>query len=312
MFYPSAVIRKPDSALSATSEYSVQNKVVKAALDLKADASSLSNYYLKSETYSQTEVDNAIGAAISSAYKAGGTCAFANLPTNDASHEGYVYNVTDSFTTTADFVEGAGNTYPAGTNVAIVDIGSSGSPVYKYDVLAGFVDLTPYQTKNLATAVESASTVEGALAALSTNKLAASDYVVDSALDTTSENPVQNKVVKGALDNKLDASAYVVDDAMSSSSTNPVQNNVIKSYVDSATGGLRDTILTQTLAAGATTVTFSDTGLTSTAIIDIFTDKKDVHPTAADDSTAGTLVLTFDEQDSATTVKVVIKAVPAA
>ena len=128
MYYPSAVIRKPDSALSSTSEYSVQNKVVKAALDLKADASSLSNYYLKTETYSQTEVDNKVSAAISSAYKAGGSVAFANLPTNDAAHEGYVYNVTDSFTTTADFVEGAGNTYPAGTNVAIVDIGSSGSP----------------------------------------------------------------------------------------------------------------------------------------------------------------------------------------
>ena len=309
MFYPSAVIRKPDSALSSTSEYSVQNKVVKAALDLKADASDLSNYYLKSETYSQTEVDNAIGAAISSAYKAGGTCAFANLPTNDASHEGYVYNVTDSFTTTADFVEGAGNTYPAGTNVAIVDIGSSGSPVYKYDVLAGFVDLSGYQTKNLATAVESATTVEGALAALSTNKLPASDYVVDPSLSDSSENPVQNKVVKGALDLKVNTAD--IDTAMSDSSTNPVRNNVIKAYVDSATGGLRDTILTQTLAANATSVTFTDASLTSTAVINIYTDKKDVHPTAADDSTAGTLVLTFDAQESATTVKVVVKAVPA-
>lgn len=310
MYYPSAVIRKPDSALSSTSEYSVQNKVVKAALDLKADAADLANYYLKTETYNKTEVDNKVDSALTSAYKAGGSCTFANLPALSAANEGYVYDVSDAFTTTSDFVEGAGKSYPAGTNVAIIDVGSEGSPVYKYDVMAGFIDQTLLQTKALSTPVESQSTVEGALAALSTNKLAASDYVVDAALDATSENPVQNKVVKGALDLKLNASAYVVDNALSDQSENPVQNKVVKAAIDQATGKVTDKILTQTLAAGNTTVTFTDTDLTSTAIISIFTDKKDVHPTAADDSTAGSLTLTFDEQESALTVKVVIKAVP--
>jgi hypothetical protein len=34
---------------------------------------------------------------------------------------GYVYNITNDFTTTADFIEGAGKKYKAGTNVVIVD-----------------------------------------------------------------------------------------------------------------------------------------------------------------------------------------------
>ena len=93
---------------------------------------------------SGTAVKEAIDAAISSTYKAAGSVTFANLPVLGVSYEGYVYNVSDSFTTTADFIEGAGKTYPAGTNV--VCINTSGS-TYKWDVLAGFIDLSEYQTK---------------------------------------------------------------------------------------------------------------------------------------------------------------------
>jgi len=93
-------------------------------------------------------VKSAIDTAISSVYKPAGSVAFASLPTLGASVLGNVYNVTDSFTTTADFVEGAGNSYPAGTNVVVVEPTSG---TYKFDVLAGFVDLSGYQ--QTATAV---------------------------------------------------------------------------------------------------------------------------------------------------------------
>lgn len=89
-----------------------------------------------------SDVSDAIDAKIGSTYKAKGSIAFANLPSLSAANEGNVYNVTDSFTTTSSFVEGAGNTYPAGTNVVIVN--TTGS-TYKYDVLSGLVDLSPYQ-----------------------------------------------------------------------------------------------------------------------------------------------------------------------
>lgn len=83
--------------------------------------------------------------------------------------------------------------------------------------------------------------------------------VVDDAMSATSTNPVQNKVVKAALDGKagkdvasasanglmsstdkvkLDgvedgATKTIVDDAMSDTSTNPVQNKVVMKYIDS-------------------------------------------------------------------------------
>jgi len=87
-----------------------------------------------------TAVSEAVNVKLSSTYKAGGSIAFADLPAADAEHLGMVYNLSDSFTTTDSFMEGAGKGYPAGTNVAVVADGER----YKYDVLAGFVDLSGY------------------------------------------------------------------------------------------------------------------------------------------------------------------------
>lgn len=61
---------------------------------------------------------------------------------------GNVYNVTDNGTTTSDFVEGAGKPIHVGDNVAIVDIGTGGQSEYKFDLLAGMVDLTNYVQKS--------------------------------------------------------------------------------------------------------------------------------------------------------------------
>ena len=85
------------------------------------------------------QVQTAINSAISGVYTPKGSIAFASLPTAAAGNKGWVYNVTDAFTTTAAFVEGAGHAYGAGTNVVCVDAGSGS---YKWDVLAGTIDLT--------------------------------------------------------------------------------------------------------------------------------------------------------------------------
>lgn len=104
-----------------------------------AKATSLSGYGI-TDAYTKTEVDG----MISSVYKPAGSVAFASLPTLASGVLGNVYNVTDAFTTTANFVEGAGKSYPAGTNVVVVNTGTTASPTYKFDVLAGFVDLSGY------------------------------------------------------------------------------------------------------------------------------------------------------------------------
>jgi len=66
-------------------------------------------------------VKSAIDAAIASVYKPAGSIAFASLPTPASTNEGNVYNITDAFTTDSRFVEGSGKTYPAGSNVVIIE-----------------------------------------------------------------------------------------------------------------------------------------------------------------------------------------------
>ena len=117
-----------DDAMSSTSPNPVQNKVVKSYVDTKV-----------SGLQTADQVQAAISSAITGVYTPKGSIAFASLPTAAAGNKGWVYNVSDAFTTTAAFVEGAGHSYGAGTNVVCVDAGSGS---YKWDVLAGTVDLT--------------------------------------------------------------------------------------------------------------------------------------------------------------------------
>lgn len=59
-----------------------------------------------------------------------GTVAFADLPALADVSTGWMFNISDEFTTTDDFKEGAGNTVPAGANIYKTSDG-------KWDVLAG-------------------------------------------------------------------------------------------------------------------------------------------------------------------------------
>lgn len=84
-----------------------------------------------------------IDEKVSTLYKPKGSIVGTGLVQSllDQSEVGWVYNVTDAFTTTNLFVEGAGKTYPAGTNVVVITQGSGSSATKKFDVLAGFVDI---------------------------------------------------------------------------------------------------------------------------------------------------------------------------
>lgn len=88
-----------------------------------------------------------VDANVVGALKPSGSVTFANLPALGASVLNNIYNVEDAFTTTADFVEGAGVSFPAGTNVAIINVGSDASPVYKYDAYTGTIDTSGFATK---------------------------------------------------------------------------------------------------------------------------------------------------------------------
>ena len=118
-----------------------------AKVNGKADKSTTLNGYGITDAYTKTEVDG----KISSVYKPAGNSTFANLPNPSAANLGFVYSLTDGFTTDTRFVEGAGKEYPVGTNVVVVDTGDS---TYKFDVLAGFVDLSNYLETSDVTAIQ--------------------------------------------------------------------------------------------------------------------------------------------------------------
>lgn len=135
--------KEEESSITASNLWAAIEEV-KAAYEA-ADSSingKFNDYYNKTEA--DSKIDQKIATAISSTYKPAGSIMFSFLPTLGADQEGKVYNIIDAFTTTEDFVEGADNKYPAGTNVVCIDTDNAGT--YKWDVLAGFVDLSGYET----------------------------------------------------------------------------------------------------------------------------------------------------------------------
>lgn len=95
------------------------------------------------DVYTKTQTDEKIAAAISSTYKPSGSVTFETLPAASAETLGNVYNVTNAFTAGEGFIaDEVGQSYPADTNVAVVEVDGS----YYYDALSGFVDLTGYLT----------------------------------------------------------------------------------------------------------------------------------------------------------------------
>lgn len=87
--------------------------------------------------------------ALPSAIVPKGTRTFSQLvPATDLAVDnvGFMWNISDGFTTTADFVEGAGHVIPAGANVYVVNAGTVQTPSYKYDIFAGMYDLSIFKT----------------------------------------------------------------------------------------------------------------------------------------------------------------------
>ena len=121
----------------------VEQKITQAKTELIGTGSGSSTTIKGAYDEAKTYTDNQIAAKLASTYKAGGSVAFDSLPELSAVEEGKVYNIIDEFTTAADFVEGAGKDYPAGTNVVCID---TGEDEFKWDVLAGMVDLSAYDT----------------------------------------------------------------------------------------------------------------------------------------------------------------------
>lgn len=220
-----------DTALSATSENGVQNKVVTAALNGKQNVltagtgvtidntdpanpeisanvdytklinkptklsdftddqgfidntvNNLTNYYLKTETYTQTEVNGLISQLTSLSVEIVETLPTENISTTTI----YLVNVSG----TANYAQWM---Y---INSAWANIGNTS------------VDLSNYYTKGQADTLLESKVDKVLGKGLSTNDFSNAykdmldNYTVDSVLDPSSTNPIQNKTVTDALNTK--------------------------------------------------------------------------------------------------------------
>lgn len=138
--------RQATSASSSASTATTQANAAKTSATNAAASATKAQSYAVGGTNSRTgeDTDNAkyyyeqsksISESFSGALRPKGTVE--TLPALSSAAAGDMYNVSKDFTTTADFKEGAGHPYPAGTNVYKTSDG-------KWDCLAG----TPVNTVN--------------------------------------------------------------------------------------------------------------------------------------------------------------------
>ena len=156
-------------------------------------------------------VKSAINSAISGVYKPSGnkTCAELTSSLLVAANRGNVYNMSDSGTTTSDFVEGSGKPIPEGSNVAIVQVGSA----YKFDILSGMVDLSNYvQKSNTSGLIKNDGTID------------TKQYVEQVSGKVLSTNDYDD-TAKGKVDNLGTASTKDVPTTGNASATQVVMGN---------------------------------------------------------------------------------------
>lgn len=151
-----------------------------------------------------------------------GTIPFSQL-SSQPKQPGYLYNISDAFTTDDTFKEGEGHTYPEGTNVyytadgfwdclagtCVAGVKGNAESVYR----KGNVNITPADiglgnVNNTADANKNVKHADTATKATqdSDGKQINTTYakktelpVIDSALSTSSTNPVQNKTITSAI-----------------------------------------------------------------------------------------------------------------
>jgi hypothetical protein len=117
-----------EAASSATSAGNSASTATSKAAAASTSASNAATSEANAKKY--YEQAKAISESFSGALRPMGTVTFANLPSVLSASAGDMYNISDEFVTTSDFVEGIGHTEPAGSNVYKTESG-------KWDVLAG-------------------------------------------------------------------------------------------------------------------------------------------------------------------------------
>lgn len=116
-----------------------------------------------------------------------------------------------------------------GDYVSATYLDASGADVNVKTFITSF-EFDPNGVTNIACDVETSAENGQTFSGGSTSPAGGTTLDIDNELNSESTNPVQNKVIKAALDKKLDKSA--VDSKLDGASTNPVQNKAVKTELD--------------------------------------------------------------------------------
>lgn len=165
-----SVTEAANATSGSVKTFDVQNAkgVSLGKVEVPADLSDYDN--TTSDFQSGAEVDAKIAAEIGKVYKPAGSLAAAGVVSSllVAANLGKVYNLSEDVTTDSDWVDGAGHTVKAGTNIVIAEVGNEGTPAYKFDALTFALDLSNYlQPEDFETigATEAKAIVAAAIAA---------------------------------------------------------------------------------------------------------------------------------------------------
>ena len=139
-------------------------------------------------------VYNAINAAVSSIYTPRGDLACAELTSSllVSANVGNVYEMSDSGTTSALFIQGAGHTITAGDNVGII---RAGQDVIMFNLMGNAFDLTDYQKKADDNLTTTSKSVVGAI-----NELDGEIGTLQNTADTLYNKRLQSVTITGTTD----------------------------------------------------------------------------------------------------------------
>ena len=127
----------------------------------------------------------------------------------------------------------------------------------------------------------------------------ANKTVVDSAMSSTSTNPVQNKVVNTAI-----AGLKAVATASANGLMSAADKTKLDGIEENATKAKR--LATKSLTASGGTLTWTDSEIGDTSLIDVYATIPNISPSEISQS-GTTLTVTFDAQDSAFDVSVTVR-----
>lgn len=172
-----------------------------------------------------SSVNNNISSVAGSVYRPKGSITFAGLKALTSATAGDVYNVTDAFTL-------GSKSYPAGSNVACLKSFSSAvtpSDTY-WDVLAGFVDLSPYAKTSEVNTIKGnlEKSISDNVSTLTT-KVGTAQTTANAAKSAASTNAGEINKVKNRVSSLegVGAQANVIESVKVNGSALPVSNKSV-------------------------------------------------------------------------------------